>query len=148
MRLNELAPAEGSKKPRRRVGRGTGSGIGKTCGLGHKGQKARGKGKVRVGFEGGQKPLTRRIPKSGFNSHLARITAQVTLTEVHKMEADVIDLNALRAANLIQHDIKRAKIFASGEISRPVTVRGIRVTKGAMAAITAAGGKVEQVEEE
>lgn len=147
MKLNELSPAPGSKKPRRRVGRGIGSGTGKTCGRGHKGQKSRGSGKVPVGFEGGQMPLIRRIPKSGFNSYLARVTAQITLSEINKIEAETIDLNALRVANLISHDIKHAKIFASGEISRPVTVSGIRVTKGAKEAIVSAGGKIQEPEE-
>jgi large subunit ribosomal protein L15 len=147
MRLNELVPTAGAKKAKKRVGRGQATGVGKTCGRGHKGQKSRGKGKVKPGFEGGQMPLIRRIPKSGFNSRLARITAEIRLSEINKIDADVIDLNALRAANLISHDIKRAKIFASGEINRAVTVRGIRVTKGAAEAITAAGGKVEQAVE-
>ncbi|MCG7977991.1 MAG: 50S ribosomal protein L15 [Candidatus Thiodiazotropha endolucinida] len=143
MRLNTLQPAAGSKTARKRVGRGIGSGIGKTCGRGHKGQKSRSGGYHKVGFEGGQMPLQRRLPKVGFTSRVSLAAAQVRLGELAKVDADVIDLDALKKANLVTRSIKRAKIFASGEIDRAVTVKGIGVTKGAKAAIEAAGGKVE-----
>ncbi|MES9925554.1 MAG: 50S ribosomal protein L15 [Candidatus Thiodiazotropha endolucinida] len=143
MRLNTLQPAAGSKTARKRVGRGIGSGFGKTCGRGHKGQKSRSGGYHKVGFEGGQMPLQRRLPKVGFTSRVSFAAAQVRLGELAKVDADVIDLDALKKANLVTRSIKRAKIFASGEIDRAVTVKGIGVTKGAKAAIEAAGGKVE-----
>ena len=143
MRLNELHPAEGSKAERKRVGRGIGSGLGKTGGRGHKGQKARSGGFHKVGFEGGQMPLQRRLPKFGFRSRMARETAQVRLHELNKVEADTIDLAALRAAGLVPATAKRARVFASGELARKVTLRGIKVTRGARAAIEAAGGSVE-----
>ncbi|MBT3010654.1 MAG: 50S ribosomal protein L15 [Candidatus Thiodiazotropha sp. (ex Lucina aurantia)] len=143
MRLNTLQPAAGSKTARKRVGRGIGSGFGKTCGRGHKGQKSRSGGYHKVGFEGGQMPLQRRLPKVGFTSRVSLAAAQVRLGELAKVDADVIDLDALKKANLVTRSIKRAKIFASGEIDRAVTVKGIGVTKGAKAAIEAAGGKVE-----
>ncbi|MBT3015431.1 MAG: 50S ribosomal protein L15 [Candidatus Thiodiazotropha sp. (ex Clathrolucina costata)] len=143
MRLNTLQPAAGSKTARKRVGRGIGSGFGKTCGRGHKGQKSRSGGYHKVGFEGGQMPLQRRLPKVGFTSRVSLAAAQVRLGELAKVDADVIDLDALKKANLVTRSIKRAKIFASGEIDRAVTVKGIGVTKGAKAVIEAAGGKVE-----
>lgn len=143
MRLNELRPAEGSRSAARRVGRGIGSGFGKTAGRGHKGLKARSGGKVKPGFEGGQMPLQRRVPKFGFDSKIASATAQIRLTELNAVDGDVIDLAALKAANLIRNDVKFAKIFLKGEISKPVTVKGVRVTKGARQAIEAAGGNVE-----
>ncbi|MET0003489.1 MAG: 50S ribosomal protein L15 [gamma proteobacterium symbiont of Ctena orbiculata] len=143
MRLNTLQPAAGSKTARKRVGRGIGSGLGKTCGRGHKGQKSRSGGYHKVGFEGGQMPLQRRLPKVGFTSRVSLAAAEVRLGELAKVDADVIDLDALKKANLVTRSIKRAKIFASGNIDRAVTVNGIAVTKGAKAAIEAAGGKVE-----
>ncbi|MES9816041.1 MAG: 50S ribosomal protein L15 [Candidatus Thiodiazotropha sp.] len=143
MRLNTLQPAAGSKTARKRVGRGIGSGLGKTCGRGHKGQKSRSGGYHKVGFEGGQMPLQRRLPKIGFTSRVSLAAAEVRLGELAKVDADVIDLDALKKANLVTRSIKRAKIFASGNIDRAVTVKGIAVTKGAKAAIEAAGGKVE-----
>ncbi|MES9823158.1 MAG: 50S ribosomal protein L15 [Candidatus Thiodiazotropha endolucinida] len=143
MRLNTLQPAAGSKTARKRVGRGIGSGLGKTCGRGHKGQKSRSGGYHKVGFEGGQMPLQRRLPKVGFTSRVSLTAAEVRLGELAKVDADVIDLDALKKANLVTRSIKRAKIFASGNIDRAVTVKGIGVTKGAKAAIEAAGGKVE-----
>ncbi|MBW9264818.1 MAG: 50S ribosomal protein L15 [Candidatus Thiodiazotropha sp. (ex. Lucinisca nassula)] len=143
MRLNTLQPAAGSKTARKRVGRGIGSGLGKTCGRGHKGQKSRSGGYHKVGFEGGQMPLQRRLPKVGFTSRVSLAAAEVRLGELAKVDADVIDLDALKKANLVTRSIKRAKIFASGNIDRAVTVKGIAVTKGAKAAIEAAGGKVE-----
>ena len=144
MRLNTLKPAEGSKSAAKRVGRGIGSGLGKTAGRGHKGQKSRTGGGIRPGFEGGQQPLQMRLPKFGFNSAKARITAEVTLSELAKVEADVIDVQALKDADIIKESIQRAKVMLSGEISKAVTVKGIGVTKGARAAIEAAGGKIEE----
>ncbi len=143
MRLNTLQPAAGSKSDRKRVGRGIGSGLGKTCGRGHKGQKSRSGGFHKVGFEGGQMPLQRRLPKVGFVSRVSLTTAQVRLGELAKVEGDVIDLDSLKKAGVVAKSMKRAKIFASGEIGRAVNVKGIPVTKGAKAAIEAAGGSVE-----
>ena len=143
MRLNTLKPAEGSKKDPKRVGRGIGCGLGKTCGRGHKGQKSRSGGFHKVGFEGGQMPLQRRLPKIGFSSRKARLTAEVRLSELTKVDGDTVDLIALKAANVIGQHIKRAKVIASGEVTKPVTLRGVQATKGARAAIEAAGGKVE-----
>lgn len=143
MRLNSLSPARGSKKAKRRVGRGAGSGWGKTAGRGMKGQKARSGGGVRPGFEGGQQPLKQRVPKFGFRSRIGLVTAEVRLGELNKIDAEVIDLAALQASNIISRNMKRARVMLSGEISRAVTVQGLKVTKGARAAIEAAGGKVE-----
>lgn len=143
MRLNDLSPAEGSKRPKRRVGRGAGSGFGKTAARGQKGQKARSGGGVRPGFEGGQQPLKQRVPKFGFRSRVGLITAEVRLGEIGKVEGDVVDLDALKKANIVPRSMKRARVMLSGEIDRAVTVKGIAVTKGARAAIEAAGGKVE-----
>jgi large subunit ribosomal protein L15 len=142
MRLNTLQPAPGSKTDRKRVGRGIGSGLGKTCGRGHKGQKSRSGGFHKVGFEGGQMPLQRRLPKVGFVSRVSLTTAEVRLGELAKVEGDVIDLDSLKKAGLVAKSMKRAKIFASGKIERAVNVKGIPVTKGAKAAIEAAGGTV------
>ena len=143
MRLNELKPAAGSNPDRKRVGRGMGSGDGKTAGRGHKGQKSRSGGFHKVGFEGGQMPLQRRLPKVGFRSHMARITAELRLNELELVEGDVVDINSLRKANVISKNIKRAKVIASGEINKALTLKGIRATAGARAAIEAAGGKIE-----
>ena len=143
MRLNTLKPAPNSKPTGKRVGRGIGSGLGKTCGRGHKGQKARSGGRVQIGFEGGQMPMQRRLPKVGFRSRLARVTAEVRLHEIAKVEGDVVDMDALHAADILPINVTRAKVILSGEISRAVTVKGLGVTKGARAAIEAAGGKVE-----
>jgi large subunit ribosomal protein L15 len=143
MRLNELKPAEGSKKEARRIGRGTGSGLGKTAGKGHKGQHARAGGYHKVGFEGGQMPLQRRLPKWGFRSAMARTTAEVRLSELARVSGEVVDLLSLKAAKVIPQDSLRARIVKSGEVSSAVTVRGLAVTKGARAAIEAAGGKIE-----
>ena len=140
MRLNTLSPAEGSKKAGKRLGRGIGSGLGKTGGRGHKGQKSRSGGGVRRGFEGGQMPLYRRLPKFGFTSRKAAITAEVRLSDLAKVEG----LNTLKAANIIGIQIEFAKVILAGEVTTPVTVRGLRVTKGARAAIEAAGGKIEE----
>ncbi len=143
MRFNTLGPATGSKKNRKRVGRGIASGTGKTAGRGHKGQNSRAGGGVRPGFEGGQQPLQTRLPKFGFTSAMARTTAEVTLSELNKVTADVIDLAALQAADVINRGYTRAKVMLSGEIKRAVTLKGIRATKGARMAIEAAGGTVE-----
>ncbi len=144
MRLNTISPAEGSKKVAKRVGRGIGSGLGKTCGRGHKGQHSRSGGYHKVGFEGGQMPLQRRLPKFGFNSRLSLVTAEIRLGELNKMDATVIDLEALRSAGLITSVILHAKVFLSGKIEKAVTLKGLRVTPGAKAAIEALGGKVEE----
>jgi large subunit ribosomal protein L15 len=144
MRLNTLKPAAGSKHAAKRVGRGIGSGTGKTAGRGHKGQKSRSGGGVRPGFEGGQQPLQARLPKFGFTSKIAAVTAEVTLSELAKVNADVIDLQALKDADLIKESMMRAKVMLSGEITKAVTLKGIRVTKGARAAIEAAGCKIEE----
>ena len=143
MRLNTLSPAAGSKPSAKRVGRGIGSGLGKTCGRGHKGQKSRSGGGVKPGFEGGQQPLQRRLPKFGFTSRTARFVAEIRLNELTNVEADVIDLAALKDANIIADNMKSAKVVLSGEITKAVTLKGIKATKGAKAAIEAAGGKVE-----
>ncbi len=144
MRLNTLSPAEGSKKPAKRVGRGIGSTLGKTCGRGHKGLKSRSGGKVAPGFEGGQMPLKQRLPKFGFTSRKSLVRAEVRLHELNSITADVVDIHALKDANLISRNIETAKIMLSGEITRSITVRGLGVTKGARAAIEAAGGKIEE----
>ncbi len=144
MQLNTLKPGAGSRSPRKRVGRGIGSGLGKTCGRGHKGQKSRSGGRIRRGFEGGQQPLQMRLPKFGFNSAKARITTEVTLSELAKVDADVIDVQALIDADVIKGTMKRAKVILSGSIDKAVTLKGIRATKGAKEAIEAAGGKVEE----
>ncbi|MCO1334272.1 50S ribosomal protein L15 [Microbulbifer sp. OS29] len=143
MRLNDLSPAQGHKHSAKRVGRGIGSGLGKTGGRGHKGQKARSGGSVRPGFEGGQMPLQKRLPKYGFTARVSRFTAEVRLAELAKVENEVIDLAALKNADIIGNHIKRAKVFLSGELSKAVTVKGLGITKGAKAAIEAAGGKIE-----
>ncbi|MEZ8144631.1 50S ribosomal protein L15 [Enterovibrio norvegicus FF-33] len=144
MRLNTLSPAAGSKPSKKRVGRGIGSGLGKTGGRGHKGQKSRSGGSVRPGFEGGQMPLKQRLPKFGFTSRKSLTAAEVRLSELAKVEGDVVSLETLKAANVITKDIRTAKIVLSGEIARSVTIKGLRVTKGAQAAIEAAGGKIEE----
>ncbi|HCG80355.1 MULTISPECIES: 50S ribosomal protein L15 [Thalassolituus] len=143
MRLNELSPAPGSKPTAKRVGRGIGSGLGKTGGRGHKGQKSRSGGKVAPGFEGGQMPIHRRLPKFGFTSRQAQYVAEIRLNELTLVEGETVDLAALKAADVIGEKIKQARVILSGEISKAVTVKGLKVTKGAKAAIEAAGGKVE-----
>jgi large subunit ribosomal protein L15 len=144
MRLNTLSPAPGSKKDAKRVGRGIGSGTGKTAGRGHKGQKSRSGGGIRPGFEGGQMPLQKRLPKYGFTSRMARTTAQVRLGELNAVAGEVIDLEALKNADLVKQDVTRARVFLSGELKGAVTVKGLAVTKGAREAIEAAGGKIEE----
>jgi len=143
MRLNTLSPAPGSRKAAKRVGRGIGSGVGKTAGRGHKGQKARSGGKVAPGFEGGQMPLQKRLPKYGFTSRISRTTAQVRLGELSKVAGEVVDLQALKDADVVRDDVERVRVFLSGAIDRAVTVKGLPVSKGARAAIEQAGGKVE-----
>ncbi len=143
MRLNTLRPAEGAKKDRKRVGRGPGSGLGKTAGRGHKGQKSRSGGFHKVGFEGGQMPLQRRLPKFGFSSPIAEKTAQVRLSELNAIEGDVVDLVSLKKAGIVKHNIESAKVIASGEITKAINLKAIRATAGAKAAIEAAGGSVE-----
>jgi len=144
MKLNTLSPAPGHKHSAKRVGRGIGSGLGKTAGRGHKGLKARSGGKVKPGFEGGQMPLRKRLPKYGFTSRVSRFVEQVRLSELNSIEADVIDLDALKAADVVKENTLRAKVFLSGEVSKAVTLKGVGVTKGAKAAIEAAGGKIEE----
>lgn len=143
MRLNSLKPAAGATADRKRVGRGKGSGLGKTAGRGHKGQKSRTGGFHKVGFEGGQMPLQRRLPKVGFASRVSFVTDEIRLHELNKVEADVIDIDALQKAKIINKKTRIAKVIASGEITRAVTLKGIRVSKGARAAIEAAGGRIE-----
>lgn len=143
MKLNELSPAEGSKKNRKRAGRGIGSGLGKTAGRGHKGQSSRSGGFHKVGFEGGQMPLQRRLPKRGFASRTSRYNAEVRLYQLEVMTVDVIDLETLKSEKIVGHDAKKVKIINTGELTRAITVKGLGVTKGAQATIEAAGGKVE-----
>jgi|TARA_B100001093_G_C26727719_1_gene970736 large subunit ribosomal protein L15 len=143
MRLNNIKPADGHKHRARRVGRGIGSGLGKTCGRGHKGQKSRSGGSVRPGFEGGQMPLQKRLPKYGFTSRIGRVSDQIRVGELANIESDVIDLAAIKAAGLVNSNILQVKVFLQGEINKAVTVKGLRVSAGARAAIEAAGGKVE-----
>jgi large subunit ribosomal protein L15 len=143
MRLNTLSPAPGAKRERKRVGRGIGSGLGKTAGRGHKGQYARTGRKVKAGFEGGQMPLQRRLPKSGFKSLTAPRVADVRLADLARVEADPIDLAALLAAGLVPARTLRAKVMLKGTLEKAVNLRGVQTTKGARAAIEAAGGKVE-----
>jgi len=142
MRLNTLSPAPGSTHAPKRVGRGIGSGLGKTSTRGHKGQKARKSGHVRPGFEGGQMPLQKRLPKFGFYSRIGSATAEVRTSELNKIEGNIVNLATLEKANIIDRSIARARIMLSGEVSRSFTVEGIAVTKGARAAIEASGGKV------
>jgi len=143
MQLNSLSPDLGSRKSGKRVGRGIGCGQGKTCGRGHKGQKSRNGGFHKVGFEGGQMPLQRRLPKVGFNSRMAKYSAEVRLSELQKLGKDTINLMDLISSNVVPAFTKKAKVIASGEITSSVTLQGVKATKGALAAIEAAGGKVE-----
>ena len=144
MRLNTISPAEGSKKAPKRVGRGIGSGLGKTGGRGHKGQKSRSGGSPKVGFEGGQMPIQRRLPKVGFVSRKAKYRAEIRLHELEKVDGTTVDLQSLIDANVISGEIRAAKVILSGEITKAVTVKGLGATKGARAAIEAAGGKIEE----
>ncbi len=143
MKLNTIKPAEGSKKAAKRVGRGIGSGLGKTCGRGHKGQKSRSGGYHKVGFEGGQMPLQRRLPKIGFNSRMARYTAEVRLYQINNLEAEEITLELLKEKKVVSPWVKKVKIILQGELDRAITVKGLAVTRGARQAIEAQGGKVE-----
>ena len=142
MELNTIKPAAGAKHAKRRVGRGIGSGLGKTAGRGHKGQKSRSGGFHRLGFEGGQMPMYRRLPKRGFTSMTRRFVGEVTLAQLNNLPVDDIDLQALKQAGLLGELITSAKVVATGEISRKVTLKGVAATKGALAAIQAAGGSV------
>lgn len=144
MYLNTLKPAPGSTKASKRVGRGIGCGSGKTCGRGHKGLKSRSGGKPMVGFEGGQMPLHRRLPKFGFTARKSKYSAEVRLNELANLDAEVIDLQVLIDANVVPEFTRQAKVFLSGEITKAVSLKGIKATKGAKAAIEQAGGKVEE----
>ena len=144
MNLNKLKPALGEKSYRKRVGRGMGSGVGKTCGRGHKGQSSRSGGFTKIGFEGGQMPLQRRLPKVGFTSRISRITSQVTLSQIDKLIETDIDIDVLKKNNLITKNILRVKVMLSGEITRAVNLKGIKVTQGAKAAIEAAKGTISE----
>jgi large subunit ribosomal protein L15 len=143
MFLNTIQSAYGSRKKSKRVGRGIGCTLGKTCGRGHKGQKARSGGFHKVGFEGGQMPLQRRLPKVGFNSRMKKFSAEVRLSELNSLAADFVDLNVLISANLVPSFTRSVKVISSGKISSPVSLKGIKVTQGAKLLIEAAGGKVE-----
>lgn len=143
MEVNTLKPAEGSKKARRRVGRGIGSGLGKTAGRGHKGQKSRAGGYHKVGFEGGQMPLQRRLPKRGFKSANLKFNGEVTLGELERLGADEVDLLTLKAAGLVREIVRNVKVIKSGELTRKLVLKGIGATAGAKAAIEAVGGSVE-----
>ena len=143
MRLNTLKPAPGARRPRLRVGRGASAGQGKTCGRGTKGQRARKGGYHKVGFEGGQMPIQRRMPKVGFRSDLKTTRAEVRLDELAKVPSDVVDLAALKSAGIVADTVERAKVILSGELKKALTLRGVAATKGARAAIEAAGGKIE-----
>lgn len=143
MYLNTIQASEGSRKKSKRVGRGIGCTLGKTCGKGHKGQKARSGGFHKVGFEGGQMPLQRRLPKVGFTSRSGKFSAEVRLSELNILPFDVIDLSALKSANIVPAFTKMAKVIKSGELTRAVTLKGINVTSGAKKSIESAGGKVE-----
>ncbi|RVT86169.1 50S ribosomal protein L15 [Inhella crocodyli] len=142
MELNTIKPADGAKKAKRRVGRGIGSGLGKTAGRGHKGQKSRAGGFHKVGFEGGQMPLQRRLPKRGFKSALLKFNAEINLTDLQRLGADEVDLAVLKAAGLVSDLIKNVKVIKSGELTRKVVLKGIGATAGAKAAVEAAGGQV------
>ncbi|WP_394244950.1 50S ribosomal protein L15 [Halopseudomonas laoshanensis] len=144
MKLNDLRSAPGARRNKLRVGRGIGSGLGKTAGRGHKGLSSRSGGTVAPGFEGGQQPLHRRLPKFGFTSKIAMVTAEIRTSELNKLDADVIDLQALKDANIIGNKFVRAKIVLSGDMTKAVSVKGLMATKGARAAIEAAGGKFEE----
>jgi len=143
MRLNTIKPGVGAKEAPKRLGRGIGSGLGKTSGRGHKGQHARAGGFHKLGFEGGQMPIQRRLPKFGFSTQKARETAEVRLHELNKVDSDVVNLDTLRAANIINSAVKHVKVILNGEITKAVRVVGIALTAGARSAIEAAGGKVE-----
>ncbi|MCX7072470.1 MAG: 50S ribosomal protein L15 [Gammaproteobacteria bacterium] len=144
MKLNTIKPADGAKTERVRVGRGIGSGIGKTAGRGHKGQRARKGGRGKIGFEGGQMPIQRRLPKRGFSSAIGKLTAEIRLSDIERMTEIEIDLAVLKAAGVVQAQIVQAKLIKSGTLTRKVTVKGVGITKGAREAILAAGGSVAE----
>ena len=144
MKLNTIKPAVGEKTSRKRVGRGIGSGLGKTCGRGHKGQQSRSGGFTKIGFEGGQMPLQRRLPKVGFTSRISRTTSQVTLSQLDRLTETDINIDVLKQNNLVTKNISRVKVMLSGEIKRAVNLTGIRATKGAKAAIEAAKGTIKE----
>ena len=144
MYLNLLSPDPGSKPAKKRVGRGIGSGLGKTCGRGHKGQKSRSGGYHKINFEGGQMPLQRRLPKMGFKSRVSKTIAQVTLSELSKIQAEVIDITVLKENGIIGHAIREVKVILSGELTSAVKLKGLRITKGARSAIEQQGGSVEE----
>lgn len=144
MNLNTLSPDPGSKPAKRRLGRGMGSGLGKTSGKGHKGQKARAGGYHKIHFEGGQMPIQRRLPKMGFKSRVSRFIDEVALAELNTIEAEIIDLDVLKAHRLINKYIREVKVILSGEITKAVKLKGLRVTKGARSAIEQAGGSIEE----
>jgi len=143
MKLNTISPALGSTSDRKRVGRGIGSGWGKTCARGHKGQKSRSGGFHKVGFEGGQMPLQRRLPKVGFTSRIGRVSSEVRLSELNIVDAEIVDIDVLKALNIITKNTLNVKVMLSGSIDKAVTLKGIKVSKGAREAIIAAGGKIE-----
>lgn len=143
MNLNTISPTPGSKTSKKRLGRGIGSGLGKTSGRGHKGQKARSGGYHKINFEGGQMPLQRRLPKYGFSSRVCRFIDEVTLFELTKVKAEIIDLNTLKDAKLIGHDIKEVKVIATGKLDKKLHLKGLRVTKGAKEIIEKLGGTIE-----
>lgn len=143
MRLNKLKPGHGAKQSPVRLGRGIGCGKGKTCGRGHKGQRARAGGFHKIGFEGGQMPLQRRLPKFGFTSQMALVSQEIRLKDLQKIEAAIIDLKALKAANIISKNVKKVRVIGTGKMNKAITLKGIGVTRGAKAAIEAAGGKIE-----
>ena len=144
MNLNTLKPALGEKSGRKRVGRGIGSGVGKTCGRGHKGQSSRSGGFTKIGFEGGQMPLQRRLPKVGFTSRISRVSSQVTLSQIDKLTETDINIDVLKKNNLVTKNIQRVKVIFSGEIKRAVNLKGIKATKGAKAAIEAVKGTISE----
>lgn len=144
MKLNSIKPADGSKTERVRVGRGIGSGIGKTAGRGHKGQRARKGGRGKIGFEGGQMPIQRRLPKRGFSSAVGRVTAEIRLSDIERMTATEIDLSVLKAEGVIKGEMVQAKLIKSGALTRKISIKGVGVTKGAREAILAAGGSVAE----
>jgi len=144
MKLNTIKPAEGAKTARVRVGRGIGSGMGKTAGRGHKGQRARKGGRGKIGFEGGQMPIQRRLPKRGFTSAISKLTAEIRLSDIERMTEIEIDLSVLKAAGVVQSQMLQAKLIKSGELTRKISIKGVGVTKGARDAILAAGGSVAE----
>ena len=144
VKLNDINPPRASRKRRKRLGRGISAGQGKTCGRGHKGQKSRSGGKVRIGFEGGQLPLQRRIPRFGFRSRIGAVTAEVRVGELDRVIGDEVTLESLKAANIVAKQVKRARVFLSGEIHRAMTIKGVALTRGARAAVEKAGGTIEE----